>query len=73
MNELGKGDIPKGAKFVEIAVKNFLDYTKDKKILRRASLAQDDNFGFKIVTKSGLTRRRELCCKERVTGRSNQE
>lgn len=52
INELGKGDIPKGAKFVEIAVKNFFEYIKKDKILRQARLAQDDNFGIKIVTKS---------------------
>src|SRR4051794_13370272 len=28
MNDLGKGEIPKGARFVEIAVKNFFEYIR---------------------------------------------
>lgn len=39
MKDIGVGDIPKGAKFVEVAVKNFLD-------------AYSFKFGLKIVTKS---------------------
>ncbi|HEX8932436.1 MAG TPA: mevalonate kinase, partial [Patescibacteria group bacterium] len=42
MTDLGKGDIPKGAKFVELAVKNFLSHVE--MVL--------NNFGLKIVTKS---------------------
>lgn len=44
MSELGSGDIPKGAKFVEIAVKNFLDF-------RQMYHGRGTN-GIKVVTKS---------------------
>src|SRR5690348_9047545 len=39
MNEIGTGDIPKGAKFVEIAVKNFVKKYRLK-------------FGIKVITQS---------------------
>ena len=42
MSKLGKGDIPKGAKFVEFAVKNFLSCHPE----------QNDNWGIKVTTKS---------------------
>lgn len=45
--ELGKGDIPKGAKFVEIAVKNFIDV-----IARRNDEAISNKSGLKITTRS---------------------
>lgn len=48
MVNLGKGDIPKGAKFVEIAVKNFFDRLKHLKGGRMDSF----QVGIKIETKS---------------------
>lgn len=45
LSELGKGDIPKGAKFVEIATRNFLDSR-----LRKAS--GNDSFGVSFETVS---------------------
>ena len=66
MDQLGKGDIPKGAKFVEVAVANFLirhpDPAKPEKDLSRMRVpnelgdsspsAQNDHFGVKITTAS---------------------
>lgn len=46
LKELGKGDIPKGAKFVEIAVKNFLGAH------RHFGRGQNDGIGFRITTQS---------------------
>ena|SRR3989338_8043 len=40
LSEIGKGDIPKGARFVEIAVKEILHFV------------QNDNIGLKVTTKS---------------------
>ena len=45
--DLGKGEIPKGAKFVEIAVSNILEYAKKNK-----SKNILNNFGFRITTSS---------------------
>lgn len=56
MNDLGKGDIPKGAKFVELAVRNFFDYIKKEKMLKPSNSAgrqvQHDRLGIKITTAS---------------------
>ncbi len=66
MDQLGVGDIPKGAKFVEIAVANFLirhpeRLAKDLSRMRDTSdklrdssskTPQNDNFGVKITTAS---------------------
>ncbi len=62
MSELGHGEIPKGAKFVEIAIKNFLlkhnvALNKVEGITKKSysSLAkpdQNDKFGIKVTTKS---------------------
>lgn len=52
MSELGKGDLPKGARFVEIAVKTFLSQTKSSSLRgakRRGNLYSS---GIKITTKS---------------------
>lgn len=46
LSELGKGDIPKGAKFVEIAIANLL---RLEKILNQVRY---DNLGIKVTTKS---------------------
>ena len=63
MSELGKGDIPKGAKFVEIAVKNFLNRhperlakdlsrMRDSNKLRDSSASPQNDLGIKVTTKS---------------------
>ncbi|MDZ4209918.1 MAG: hypothetical protein U1C56_01930, partial [Candidatus Curtissbacteria bacterium] len=66
MDQLGVGDIPKGAKFVEIAVANFLIRhperlaknlsrmrdTSDKLRDSSSKTPQNDNFGVKITTAS---------------------
>lgn len=65
MSELGKGDIPKGAKFVEIAIKNFItahpealschpERSEGSQALksRDSSQARNDRFGVKITTSS---------------------
>lgn len=54
MSEIGKGDIPKGAKFVEIAVRNFLSHaefisTSSEETLKQV---QGDKLGLRITTKS---------------------
>ncbi|MDP2585296.1 MAG: mevalonate kinase [Candidatus Levybacteria bacterium] len=46
INEIGKGDLPKGAKFVEIAVSNLL---KNPEILKQV---QNDKLGIRIKTES---------------------
>ncbi|MDZ4228140.1 MAG: mevalonate kinase [Candidatus Levybacteria bacterium] len=46
INEIGKGDLPKGAKFVEIAVSNLL---KNSEILKQV---QNDKLGIRIKTES---------------------
>ncbi|MDD5147674.1 MAG: mevalonate kinase [Candidatus Daviesbacteria bacterium] len=56
MSNLGQGNIPTGAKFVEIAVKNFLNchperLAKDINLYSSAS-PQNDKFGVKITTSS---------------------
>ncbi len=48
LNELGKGDIPKGAKFVEIAVANLLN---NPEILKRVRNDKGE-MGIKVTTKS---------------------
>lgn len=63
LSELGKGEIPKGAKFVEVAVKNFLNRHpelvsgslpagKSKRLEMLKQVQHDRPFGIKVTTKS---------------------
>ncbi|TSC88083.1 MAG: mevalonate kinase [Microgenomates group bacterium Gr01-1014_7] len=64
ITHLGKGEIPKGAKFVEMTVKNFLNRHPERlakdlsrmrpsnKLRDSSASPQNDNLGIKIVTKS---------------------
>lgn len=66
LKELGKGDIPKGAKFVEVAVKNFLEsnrhsglsrisYRSNDKNVSDSGRGQNDERGIRITTKSDFS------------------
>lgn len=61
MSELGKGDIPKGAKFAEIAVRSFLtrhsEFISGSSKLKGKMLkqVQHDNIGIRIITKSDFS------------------
>jgi mevalonate kinase len=50
--EIGKGDIPKGAKFVEFAIKNFLDRTPLTPFIKGGVRRTGDLRGIKITTRS---------------------
>ena len=45
MFKLGKGEIPKGAKFVEIAVRNFLNRTRGVKVTTKSQFSSEFGFG----------------------------
>lgn len=54
ISKLGKGYIPKGAEFVEIAVVNFInnpEFISESKILKQV---QNDKMGLRVTTKSEL-------------------
>lgn len=68
MNRIGKGDIPKGAKFIEITLKNILNViarTNDEAISLNNGIAtlpplsgvarNDKSIGLRITTKSGFS------------------
>ncbi|MBI2613720.1 MAG: mevalonate kinase [Candidatus Levybacteria bacterium] len=52
MSEVGKGDIPKGAKFVEVAVANLLGRSRNKSKIPRGAFGMTGKKGIKVTTKS---------------------
>ncbi|MBU4016867.1 mevalonate kinase [Patescibacteria group bacterium] len=54
---IGKGNIPKGAKFVEFAIKNFLDRTPLTPFIKGGVRRTGDLRGIKITTKSEFSSR----------------